>query len=194
MELTYSLTTDDFWQFNKLVLRKNPTQLLRLAVSAVLVPVLLFFELWIARVIPTFTGFVIWLVLSIFWAVFLAWNFKRMSLRRVQQPLGGLGLRMVRIDSAALVSSSELIQTRFLWRAVTNISDSPVGVLLFVTKVQAIIIPNSAFTSAGQRESFVQMVTAYWRHAVYGDPLPEIPALASDTSIWPPPPSTQLQA
>ena len=194
MELIYSVTVDDYWRFSKFLTRKTPALWVRWAMLLLVVPISTLYVLWATGVVPDPNGFLVWLVANILWILFALSNYKRQSLARFRQSPGTVGRRSLQIGSDALVSSSDLIQTRIDWKAIVRVWDSPVGVLFFYARLLAILVPISAFTRTGERETLVRLATAYWRHAQFGDPLPDLPSSALDTSIWPPPPRSQFPA
>ncbi len=214
MEITYTLTKEDFWRFHQFCVARQihvSPAVLRLLdyVYAGLwcyMAFLLARQIWLFRFLFGY-GYGGWKFFFLLherrlfnlaaYTVLLAYLFigqKLLFLRKasLQSALYEPTLRILRPD--ALYSQAGGKKTFLPWHKFQVVTEDKNAVYLFLQKSQAVIIPKRAFADQGASSAFVQAAQNFQKAASVALPITDgapdhraWPVTASAT-VWPPPP------
>lgn len=95
-------------------------------------------------------------VMLIWIFLFVPWLHKR-NYRKLK--LDGKEMHIA-IDDSGLTTAQQGIEGKFQWSAFTRFSRSPSHALLWINKLQALVIPFDAFTSEAQRDVFLNFIAS----------------------------------
>jgi len=188
MRLTYQLEKDDYWQYNTFVIGRVPALKRQVIVSAILLPALITFYLWLFHLLAA-----VWLVVfgacaCVVWAALLMVTRKRTYLKAVQAKPGSLGLYTLALDADGVREQSDIMEGRVKWPKISEIAQSEHLIVFFVGPRFGFIVPKRAFPTPQQAQAFLETAQAYRAGALNG----AAPVLPPVSETWPPAPQRLL--
>lgn len=164
MKVTYELTREDFWNFNKFVTMSNPkyrfNYILSLAVPALAIAITLGF---MGRVL------ILILVATILGGSLGAYLIYMISKRRVLKlPIskpGTLGEHTIEISVEGLAEKTEVNDSFYKWEGVRKIQTDKSYICFFIDTFMAYTIPKRAFSSSNDADNFYNTALGYWKRA-----------------------------
>lgn len=169
MEITFDLSREDYWRYNRLTQLKawRPRRLL--ACAAVLV---------VALVLVARVGRVPPLVLVApgvgLWSLYIvvAYTLARRYVMRLPTEGGGVvGRHTIGIGPDGVRDRTDVTDERVTWRGLQSVVQDRELLIMPLDRSQAVLIPTRAFANQGELARFVEMVEAFRRNDV--DPTPE---------------------
>lgn len=159
IELTYTISREDFWEFNKLCLERRRGRRFNVPVfvgSAVSVALLL----WALNAqIPW--EFVVGLVVL---AALTCLPFKGLAKRRIMRlPLDEgttLGEHFLRIGPEGVFSKTMVSEGIYRWSGIKDVAQTKDHIFMFTDAHMAHIIPKRAFANQSDAEAFVNLANS----------------------------------
>jgi len=167
MEVTYSLTREDYWQFNKFFLKRRRGYRLNPVIAglvAALACALLILSdkepllLWAAVLAVVAAAGV-----GVGWVVLCRSFFLRRAVRRLPADDGSfLGEHWLRIEPEAIHGKSRIGEATIRWTGIREIAENQDYIYLFTDKHVALIVPKRAFTESEAAKGFGDTARSYW--------------------------------
>lgn len=170
MVIKYELPLDDYLEFNRFHTSNSATLRRRKYFGTFVLFVASFSVKWITGHPPelgiAFSAFiaVLCLLASWFGYSFLMARAQARIARQMYQEGSNkaiLGPRVVEIDETALVSRAEFFETRYFWKGVDRIVETPDHAFLYVASLAAMIVPKRRMES-GDPLQFIDQAVEYW--------------------------------
>jgi len=186
LEITYTITPDDLWRYNKLVVDRVPAWRLQGLFRYAFVPVCVFVFYSVLnmtielRLLATLVALIVWIP-------FCLWSAKRQNRLVINNRPGVIGLHTLSIKPEGIHQKTSLAEAMIQWSAICDIDQNKDVIGLFMDKRYALVVPKRTFATPAEAERFFATSHAYWRSAKDGTPLPE---LDNPAAAWPPAPRT----
>ena len=167
---SYALTEEDYYEYNKFYIANMPAQKRRLAFARWYVPVMFLFLSLITKVIidEFVVQAAVWatlLVGAVLWLIFF-WSIMNRQLRKNIKKLKKNG-RLVYDKPISMLFREDYIMTSTpessennAYSMIERVCVGEVAVYLFIGANSAHIVPNRAFESDGEKQSFLEFVAA----------------------------------
>ena len=191
MEVTFTLTPEDLWQYNLYYRRHKAAIRLPLLLSLVgllslvcLASIVLFIYSWLYAHDPFWT--IVPIIAAMIYLLPRLFPTKKRLVQQSSKTLGTLGDHLAVISPDWFFEKTSVSETKRAWAAFDSIEEDASYEYLFISKTHAYVIPKRAFTSLAEAQAFLDRARLYWNaaktgQAVSGD-------AAEDTGIWRPPP------
>ncbi len=192
MEVTFTLTPEDLWQYNLYYRRHKAAIRLPLLLSLVgllslvcLASIVLFIYSWLYAHDPFWT--IVPIIAAMIYLLPRLFPTKKRLVQQSSKTLGTLGDHLAVISPDWFFEKTSVSETKRAWAAFDSIEEDASYEYLFISKTHAYVIPKRAFTSLAEAQAFLDRARLYWNAAKTGQTLPD-EAPAEDTGVWPPPP------
>ena len=181
MEVTYQLTSNDLYNYQKYWWRRKnkirPWMLGLVILAIVVLP-----SLQIIRQQPL--QFVLWIVLPVALVLLLlSLLYKPLMRWQAKMVPGLLGPHTLRIELTSLVEQTAIAEAKVNWTQIESIEDGSEATYFFVNNRYGLLLPWRAFSGPAETQAFLKQARDYWNATKNGVPLP-----ADNADIWPPPP------
>jgi YcxB-like protein len=168
MEVTYSLTRDDYWQFNRFLLKRRRSYYwspIVVGLAAALACLLLILSdrgpllPWAAGLGVLAAGGV-----GAGWVVLCRRYLLRRAVRRLPADDGStLAKRTLRIEQGGIHFSSATGEGVIRWSGVREIAENEDYLYLFTDKIVALILPKRLFADSATSKGFADATRSYWQ-------------------------------
>lgn len=167
MEIKYTLTEEDYINFNLFHLKNSKTAMNALKIQRLLIPILyLIVGFILAKVSegPLFLWLSIFLLLGIAWYFFYPKYFYHSVMRRVRKMLkegkneGLLGEHLMTVSEEGIHDISSSGETSVKWPSIENFTEDEHNLYFYNTSLSAYIIPKRELQNV---EGFQQFVKKY---------------------------------
>ncbi|MGO9272015.1 MAG: YcxB family protein [Terriglobia bacterium] len=168
MEVTYSLTREDYWQFNRFLLKRRRSYYWSPIVGgsvAAATCLLLRASDSGTPLLPWAAGFAVVAAAGVGagWVLLGRRYLLRRAVRRLPAEDGStLAKRTLRIDPGGIHFSSATGEGVIWWSGVVEITEDQAYLYMFTDKVCAIIVPKRLFADSAVWKDFVETARSYW--------------------------------
>lgn len=170
MVIKYELTLEDYLEFNRFHTTNSAAVRRQKYLGTFMIFVGSFSGTWLVGHPPelgvAFSAFIALLCLLASWYgySFLMARAQAKIARQMYQEGSNkaiLGLRVVEIDETALVSRAEFFETRYFWKGIDRIVETPDHAFLYVASLAALIVPKRRI-EFGDPLQFIDQAVEYW--------------------------------
>jgi|SRR5438128_771209 len=161
MEITYSLTREDYFQFNKFLAKRTrgyytypaACGAIAAATCTLLVRTLSDFSLsWVILLVLTAGG-----LGSAFQFILM-----RRCLRRLPANADHLGTLAVRVEPEGVWGKTAISEGMLQWKGISQVVENPDYVYLLVDRHAGFIIPKRVFADLAAGKTFIDTARSYW--------------------------------
>ena len=191
MEVTFTLTPEDLWQYNLYYRRHKAAIKLPLLLSLVgllslvcFASIVLFIYSWLYAHDPFWT--IVPIIAAMIYLLPRLFPTKKRLVQQSSKTLGTLGEHLAMISPDWFFEKTSVSETKRAWVAFDSIEEDANYEYFFISKTHAYVIPKRAFTSLAEAQAFLDRARLYWNAAKTGQAVSD--AAAEDTAVWPPPP------
>lgn len=196
MEVTYELTLEDVWHYNRYYLQNkaplrsllisDPSIITKLGFGFLCLVLLMSFGLAVVSLFqhhsPDWTMLLTPIVALLAISRLLPPSKKRLAKIATQRP-GLLCEHIVSISPEWLAERTFVNDTKVAWSTLHTIEEDHNYLFLFLSKNAAYIVPKRAFTGPNEAQAFLDAARRYLDAAKT-----RTPVTAEDASVWPPAP------
>jgi hypothetical protein len=162
MEITFDLTRDDFWLFQRSRIRGMWTQR-RVARSGAAVAVFLGVLAFVTGK-PPVVPFLVGMAVAALYAAVVYLATKRYVMGAASKSNGIVGRHTVAVDADGVRDTTEVTDERVGWRGIESVEQLPELVVLNLDRLRAVVVPRRAFADHQEEERFATTVrTLYAR-------------------------------
>ena len=165
MDLTYDISREDYWEFNKFYLTRSRHLRLRIGFTALIVASTCFLLLTLFEATP-FKFAVVWACITgMLYVPFAYWNCKRTVMRIPSKGGTMLGEHHLKIGSDGVFGKSKAGEGLIRWSGVMDIIETKKYVFMFMDTTVAIIVPKRVFANSADMVQFLITATSFWKAA-----------------------------
>jgi len=168
MELKFSITREDFWQFSKFYFERRGS-FRRAAIVFSVVAALTGLILGLNGKLPW------WALLSIvvvaaalgpLYGRFCRWRCKRNVMRLLSEGKYKSGERSLRIDAEGVFVKTPNIEGVTRWGAVNEIVETEEYIFILLDTLSSQVIPRRVFPDHSSADTFVRLANSFWKKSV----------------------------
>ncbi|HLY61817.1 MAG TPA: YcxB family protein [Terriglobia bacterium] len=165
MELTYSITREDYWAFNKFYLEKYRHFRRTLAINSIVVAGACGLVMGPVLHLPTAYVLVWCCIVVAVCPAFLYWQCKQRVMRLPAKGGTMLGEHNLRMDSESVSGISLMSEGSIRWSGVLDIVETKEHFFMFVDTAMAFIVPKRVFKSSADAVQFLNAAKSFWKAA-----------------------------
>jgi hypothetical protein len=165
MDLTYSITRDDYWTFNKFFLERYRHLRRTMVINSVAVAVVSGLIMGPVLHLPNVYVLVWCCIAAAGFPPFFYWQCKRRIMRLPAKGGTMLGEHSLRFDSEGVSGKTAVSEGTIRWTGVLDIVETKKYFFMFVDTAVAFIIPKRAFASPADADQFFSTATSLWKAA-----------------------------
>ena len=168
MEVTYTLSREDYWQFNLFVLKRRRRYIWGPVINGLLTGALMLLIVLKDEAFSAGPGL---FALAVGCAAggfhFVGRNYLvRREAKRLPAKDGSLlATNTVRIDEEGFQERSAIGEAKWKWSGIREILENQNYIYLFVDKHMAFIIPKGAFPDSDTARAFIDSARSHWQSA-----------------------------
>lgn len=146
-ELNYQMTKEDYIEFNEFHSKNSKTVMRSINFTRMLVPILIFFFLFISGNIKDLVMISIFSIYSVLWFIFsskiILYSIRKKVLKMVEEDNQGdlFTLKKITIDNSRIHWQSENSAGNYNWSTVVKVCETNKAVYIYVSSIQALVIP-----------------------------------------------------
>ncbi|MBO0993964.1 YcxB family protein [Bacillus sp. SD088] len=165
MEITYSLTEEEYLKFNLFHVKNSNTVKRALNIQRFLFPVLfIVFSYFFSKVtdMPFLGIFIPFLLISILWVIFYPKYFYRFIIRNTKKLIrereneGLLGEHRMTLLEEGLVDITPNKETKVTWSGIQGLKEDEQAIYLYNSSVSAYILPKKDLHNVEETKAFIQ--------------------------------------
>lgn len=170
MKINYSLTKQDYLDFNIQHTKHSPTIRKSILINRYLVPVIFMFVPFFAEKqtsIPILYWFGIFSIVYILWAIFYpkyyTWEISRKVLKLLKEDkyISMIGERSLALTKEGIIETSSQNESKVKWESVGRINETKEHIFIYISPVSAFIIPTRSFKDIAEKEEFRKQLDMY---------------------------------
>ena len=170
MELNYEITKQDYLDYNLYYMQYSSTMKKTLLVQRFILPLIfLVFPFILATIsskIPFWYWMTIFNVTTIVWIVFYPRHLKSQVKKRISKMVdegknvGFLGNSKLILTEEGITLITEARESKTSWKAVESICETEKHIFIFISAVEAYIVPNRIFESENMKKEFLELLNS----------------------------------
>lgn len=172
MKVQYELTKEDYISFNMHHLNNSKTGKQALLKQRFIVPmVYIFIPFILARI--TSISLLFWLlpflILIVLWIAFYPRYFRSYTRKNIIKMLDEgkneamFGTVSLELKELGMVEDSKLGESKINWSSVEKIDETKDYIYIYISSINAIVIPMRTFSSIKEKNEFLSLIKSYCR-------------------------------
>jgi hypothetical protein len=167
MKIKYVLTKEDYIQYNLHHMRESETIKKSLFMQRYIVSLIFLIVPFVfAKVseIPFVHWMIVFLIIYLIWMLYYPKYFASLTKKRLQKiinegkNLSLFGERTISLNEDGIVESSKAGESKTNWSVVERVDETGKYIFIYVSSVNAYIVPTRAFADLNQKKEFVDML------------------------------------
>ena len=165
MDLTFEITREDYWQFNKFYLKRRGRFRRNLIIFAI-------FAGSTASLLSLNADEPTWLVIgsgalgvlvAVRYGALCFWSAKRRVMKIPATDGTTLGERTLQVVADGLLVKNREVESLVRWSGLREVVETKDSIYLFLDTNIAIIVPRRAFPDVASAGAFLSLVTSLWK-------------------------------
>ncbi len=164
MRLSFSVSREDYWQFNKLLVFQIPSLRFNFITNLLAIPLVFFALLWPDR-LPLIPAVYISAILGVSGIAVYLWLWKRQVKSQPSDRGDQLGEHVLEIAADGIRGRTSYVESLYSWQAVTDVYENRDYIYIFVDRNKAHVIPKRVLANVEEARQLKQTIVSYWKNA-----------------------------
>lgn len=163
MELTYTISRKDYWEFSKFYLERYRHFYRSIGINSLVIATITGIVMRSILHLPEVYVLVWCCVVAAISPPMLYWQCKGRVMRLPAKGGTMLGDHNLRIDSEGVFGKSCAGEGSIRWNGILDIVETKKYIFMFMDTAMGFIIPKSAFPSPADANQFLNAATSFWK-------------------------------
>lgn len=160
MKITYDTTKEDYWNFNKYVMFKNPKMRISIFSSIFLFILIVFIGIFIYTDSLIYS-IVTTILATLIFVIITQKSTKRRIINLVENEDGILGEHTIEINKDELKEYTKNNSSSWNWNGIKSIEDNEDYIFIFINNLLGHVIPKRGFNSQEECKKFYNLAKEY---------------------------------
>ncbi|MDQ2687496.1 MAG: YcxB family protein [Armatimonadota bacterium] len=183
VEVTYTLTHSDLFDFHKHVAFRQPRFWIGTIIRVLFFPTL-YLGVSLFLGMKLLTVIALTLLMTGAMTFFVWWTYRSEIIKNAAAYPGAFQTQIVWIDADGVHAKSDLGAGVSSWAAYSELTETDKLICFMQNRVDGLAVPKRAFTHPADAQRFFETAVACWKSAQSDEPAPDL----ADNNAWPPPP------